>query len=405
MTLTLLLDLDDTLFGNPMSRFLPGYFETLGRHLSPYVEPDRMVAHLIESTQLMIANEDPGRTLYDVFERHFFPGLGLDSSGMQPVFDDFYASVFPDLEPLTEPWPEAVALVNEARRRGYKLAVATNPLFPRAAILERLRWAGIPAEQYPFEVISDLGSFHFAKPSPAYFAEVMAQMGWPPGPVLVVGDDPENDIAPARCLDLATFWLSPERRELRPAAGAPSAPHAQGSLDEILPWIDQVDPETLVPSFQQPAAVLAVLQATPAALHTLLSMPDSESWTHQPEPGEWALNEIICHLRDVEMEVHLPRIEALLTSDNPYLKGMDTDAWAAERDYAGQDGPAGLSTYIQARRRTLEWLQPLSPQDWQRPGRHTIFGPTTLLELAQIIAAHDRQHLGQVKKTLAHTGP
>ncbi len=50
----------------------------------------------------------------------------------------------------------------------------------------------------------------------------------------MVGDDPENDIAPARCLDLATFWLSAGRRELRPAAGVPSAPHAQGSLDEIV---------------------------------------------------------------------------------------------------------------------------------------------------------------------------
>jgi FMN phosphatase YigB (HAD superfamily) len=397
LTLTLLLDLDDTLLGNPMTSFLPAYFEALGAHLAPFIAPDRLVSHLIKSTQKMISNDLPDRTLREVFEADFFPGLGLDQAVVEPVFDEFYAQVFPTLGALTESRPEALALVEKARASGYRLAVATNPLFPRTAILERLRWAGLSAADFPFEIISDYQSFHFSKPHPAFFAEVLARMGWPAGPVVVVGDDPENDIAPARCLELATFLVAPDQGAL-PASD--SSVHAQGRLEELLPWLDQVDQDSLVPEFQQAPSVQAVLLSTPAALHTMLAGLSPHTWVRHPADGAWALNETICHLRDVELEVHLPRIQQILASDNPYWKGIDTDAWAQERAYARQDGPSGLKAFIRARRRTLDLLRPLAPEDWQRPGRHTIFGPTDLLELAQIIAAHDRQHIRQVKRTL-----
>ena len=55
--------------------------------------------------------------------------------------------------------------------------VATNPIFPRKAILHRLSWAGLAPEQVPFALITDYERFHFAKPNPAFFAEILAQLG------------------------------------------------------------------------------------------------------------------------------------------------------------------------------------------------------------------------------------
>jgi len=52
------------------------------------------------------------------------------------------------------------------------------------------------------------------------------------------------------------------------------------------------------------------------------------------------------------------------------------------------------------RRITVDFLSGLSPEQWLRPARHSIFGPTTLLEMADFTARHDRMHLKQICQTL-----
>ena len=49
----LLLDLDDTLLGNPMDAFLPGYLQGLAARMAPYAEPDKLVKYLMAGTRQM----------------------------------------------------------------------------------------------------------------------------------------------------------------------------------------------------------------------------------------------------------------------------------------------------------------------------------------------------------------
>ena len=63
MTLTLLVDLDDTLLTNDMDVFIPVYLKALGEHLSHIVEPEKMVKALLHSTNLMLTNDSPEITL------------------------------------------------------------------------------------------------------------------------------------------------------------------------------------------------------------------------------------------------------------------------------------------------------------------------------------------------------
>ncbi|HSO26589.1 MAG TPA: HAD family hydrolase, partial [Anaerolineales bacterium] len=194
MRLTLLLDLDDTLMTNNMRTFLPAYFESLSAVLLAYAQPQPLIQHLLAATDKMTANDQPNRTLKEAFDAAFYPALGKTADDLQPELERFYAEDFPKLERVIKRRPAAIALVQEAFRRGYRVAVTTNPLFPRPAILHRLAWAGLPADEYPFELITSYESFHFTKPRPAYFAEALGRLGWPEGPVVVVGDDLENDI-------------------------------------------------------------------------------------------------------------------------------------------------------------------------------------------------------------------
>ncbi len=80
---------------------------------------------------------------------------------------------------------------------------------------------------------------------------------------------------------------------------------------------------------------------------------------------------------------------------NPFLPGIDTDRWADERNYLQQDGRSALQDFTQARIKLVNLLEGLSADDWQRPARHAIFGPTTLQELVGFIVGHDRLHVRQ----------
>ncbi|MEZ4515778.1 MAG: DinB family protein [Chloroflexota bacterium] len=133
-----------------------------------------------------------------------------------------------------------------------------------------------------------------------------------------------------------------------------------------------------------------------------LDQDTSLDWHTQPAPEEWSLGEVLCHLRDVEREVHQARIKAVLAEEQAFLAGVDADQWAEPRSYKTQDGPTALAEYLAARDETIRLLRTLSPEDWERQGQHTFFGPTTLQELVNLVVQHDRVHEKQIDALLHH---
>ncbi|HLA98620.1 MAG TPA: DinB family protein [Anaerolineales bacterium] len=397
MSYTLLLDLDDTLLINPITGFLPAYLQALSSHLAPYADPELIVKSLLGGTRRMIANQQPDCTLEEVFADYFYNALGIPPQALEQPIDQFYTEVYPALKSITAPHPHAVQLVESAVQRGYRLVIATNPLFPRTAIVQRLAWAGLSPEKYPFALIPSMEAIHFAKPNPALFAELLAQLGWPDGPVIMVGNDFQNDIAPALELGFSAYWVS--NGSLSPPSGS-YAPSASGDLRGLLPWLDSMPIATLQSNFNTPSAQVAILRSTPAALDQFCRRLDATAWSRRPASDEWCPTEIVCHMRDVDREVNMQRVEKVLSQDNPFLPGEDTGPWAEQRNYIEQDGRNALLRFSAARRRLLDLLLSLSPQDWLRPARHAIFGPTTLQEIVTIITAHDRLHLRQISQAI-----
>lgn len=399
MNLTLLLDLDDTLLDSNMNDFIPAYFQALSGFLSAQVPPEAMLPALLSGTRQMMANNDPSRTLQQVFDAEFFPRIGREREALQPRIDQFYDEVFPTLRHLTRPRPGAVELVEWALSQGYRLGIATNPLFPLKAIQHRLRWAGLPPEQYPFEVVSSYETFHFTKPHPAYLAEMLGLLQWPDGPLLVVGDDLELDWPAARDLGLPFYWIA--------AVGQASPDGAslagRGLLTDLHPWLETRDLSTLEPAFSTPGALLALMLSTPAVLSGLAARVQGLNMMRRPQPGEWSLGEVLCHLRDTEREVYLPRLHRVLEEERPFIPAGNTDAWADERGYREQDGWQALRDFTTTRLQNLDLLRRLTKAQWGRKARHAVFGPTNLLELVRFIAEHDRLHIRQAHAALMNT--
>jgi len=427
---TLLFDLDDTLLGNDMGVFLPAYFQAVTEHFAGAPGVERLVRELISGTRAMIGNTDPARTLYDVFRDCFSEGMGWDPSWWRPRLDEFYAGRYQDLQAITTRRPAAVQVMHWAAAQGYEVAITTAPLFPLPAIQDRLRWAGLEASE--FALVSDMESFHFSKPHPEYFAEVLARLGRRPEQALLVGNDWERDILPAAAVGLRTYWVQAEgapategdggddgkakdgdgrmagdgRRGGLPPMDRPLAeldwvraePLGTGTLEDFAAWAPNHLP-SLPEAAAPPARALPYfLTGNLSAFHTALE--GALDWHTRPGAGEWSLTEVACHLRDVEREVNLPRLHTLVEQSNPFVSGADTDPWAVERDYQAQDGPEAFAAFSAARREVITFLR-RQPQDvWSRTARHAIFGPTLLAEIVGWVLDHDRIHLEQVRKTV-----
>ncbi|TES91480.1 MAG: HAD family hydrolase, partial [Anaerolineales bacterium] len=385
MLKTILLDLDDTLLDNKMESFLPAYFQRLGQYMSDTLSPDGFIRELVVGSQKMLENTDPRVTLEKAFAGYFYPALDLNASEVEAQIYSFYKQIFPSLKAVTGMRPSARPVVERLLDQGLEVVVATNPLFPKVAIEERLRWANLAPEEIPFTLITSYEICHFTKPQSAYYAEILGQLGRKPHEVVMVGNDPGLDLDPAKTLSMRVYHLSDD-----PSDGYPG-----GSLDDLLGWIEQQvnvpDPEEI----RTAQAVSARFRGHAGALATQVRELTDDEWNRRPAPDEWAPVEIVCHLRDVEVEVNRPRLAAFSTAERPHLTALDTDAWADERDYLCQSGPEALSEFLDERVALLQELEILTEAEWNRPALHSLLGPTSLLEVMGIATDHDLLHLAQ----------
>ncbi|HIE38114.1 MAG TPA: HAD family hydrolase [Anaerolineales bacterium] len=239
MIRAILMDLDNTLLENDMDRFVPAYLAALSEYMSGLFPPEIFVRHLMQATNAMLSNTDTSRTNMEAFDAAFFPALGRGRSEMEPLFDTFYATRFPQLRELTRPNPASRPLLEWAFAQGFQIAVATNPLFPRTAIEQRLAWAGVPVGEFPYHLVTSYEDMHATKPHPAYFLEIARRLGRRPEECLMVGDEWRLDIHPALGVGMQAYWIA-DPDELPPVESP--TPAGVGRLSDFARWIQTIPP-------------------------------------------------------------------------------------------------------------------------------------------------------------------
>ena len=149
--------------------------------------------------------------------------------------------------------------------------------------------------------------------------------------------------------------------------------------------------------------LLQSLEVFATSLADVLSDPRID-WRRRPAENEWSLAEVMCHLRDVEVEVHQVRFRLLIAGEFAFLPGVAADEWADERGYCFQDGQKAANSFVSAREETLALVEPLDDAMWQRQGRHAFFGHTSMHELLHLVVRHDEIHWQQITALLRHDG-
>jgi putative hydrolase of the HAD superfamily len=210
----ILFDLDGVLFSGDQAEFMRNYAGLLSPRFLQYLPSDRFTKQLFRSIDVMIKEPKPERTNMQTFFDDFSKATGLTCNTLRPIFEEFYAADFPALQCMSKTNPEGKKIVDFTVQQGYMTALVSNPVLPLGAIVERISWAELSAEQ--FAIIPSIEDFHYCKPHGGFFAEMAEKLNLDPTEFLIVGNQPAEDLL-IRELGLKTFLLddSPDKTQTK----------------------------------------------------------------------------------------------------------------------------------------------------------------------------------------------
>ncbi len=201
---TILFDLDGTLLSMDTEKFIEKYFAAVAVALKDYFTFDEVVKYFWSSNQYMVNNTDSSKTNQEAFFEDFYKNVG-DVEKLDHILDDFYKNDFNKIREVSAVNDLIVDSIKILKDKGYDLVVATNPLFPIAAILNRIKWAGLNPDDFIF--ITSFEDMHFCKPQIQYYEEILEKINKDAASCLMVGNDVVEDMV-AKEIGIDTYLIT-----------------------------------------------------------------------------------------------------------------------------------------------------------------------------------------------------
>ena len=124
------------------------------------------------------------------------------------------------------------------------------------------------------------------------------------------------------------------------------------------------------------------------------------SW--KPSPKQWCILEVLCHLRDIEVDDFRLRLQLVLEAPEKDPPSIDPPAWVEQRAYLQQDFEEVLEDFLQERMASADWLESLLTAKpapaWDNTYQHKEFGPLSAQRYLLNWLAHDYLHIRQITK-------
>ena len=172
--------------------------------------------HAYHEVEPTVQREEPGRSYRDV--------LAVTLSRLGPLPADEHDALARSL-PSWEPFPEVRASLEDARARGWKLAILSNT--DRDFIDASIERIGVPFELAI--VASEIGSY---KPAHRHWEAFFERTGADRAEHVHVAASLFHDVAPARDLGLRTVWINRLGEEPEPQPDVEL--HTLGGLGDAL---------------------------------------------------------------------------------------------------------------------------------------------------------------------------
>lgn len=117
------------------------------------------------------------------------------------------------------------------------------------------------------------------------------------------------------------------------------------------------------------------------------------------DPEGWTPRQVVHHLADSEMTSAI-RLRRLLAEDAPVIAAYDENAFARHLHYDTRPIGPSLDALDAARSTSLQLLERLTDDDWERAGTHSDSGRYGVEDWLAIYAAHGRDHADQIRRAL-----
>lgn len=203
---TIFFDLDGTLLPMDNDLFTQAYFKLLAGKLVNYgYEPKKLINSIWQGTKAMVLN-DGSKTDEQAFWDKFttlYPEKDVKAD--MAIFEDFYKNEFQLGKSYCGFNPKANETIQQLKKMGYRLVLATNPIFPSIATESRIKWAGL--DKNDFEIFTTYENSTFCKPNLEYYKDICRKINVDPGECLMVGNDVDEDMV-AENLGMKVFLLS-----------------------------------------------------------------------------------------------------------------------------------------------------------------------------------------------------
>ena len=227
-----LFDLDGTLLPMDQDKFMKAYFGGLAKRLAPLgYDPDRLVKGIFAGTAAMVKN-DGKKTNEDVFWEAFSAVCKENARADEPYFYQFYVEEFDKVKDSCGYEPKAAVAVRAIKDMGFRVALATNPLFPSIATEKRISWCGLSHDE--FELFTAYENSSHCKPNLDYYRKVVEKLGVKAEECLMVGNDVQEDMITER-LGMKVFLIT---RDLIHRGGEDISRYPQGGFDELLKFVE-----------------------------------------------------------------------------------------------------------------------------------------------------------------------
>ena len=201
----ILFDLDGTLLPMNQDIFIQNYFKSVIDYMTPYGYDPKQLQEAIGCSIMSVVMNDGKKTNETVFWDTMKQSYDDNIRDSEPIYVEYYKTSFKENKKCCGYNELANFTIKALKDKGYKLILATNPVFPRIATEQRIEWAGV--DKNDFELITTYENSHHCKPYLNYYNEVLEKIGATPEECLMVGNDAVEDMI-ARELGMNVFLLT-----------------------------------------------------------------------------------------------------------------------------------------------------------------------------------------------------
>ena len=205
MIKAILFDLDGTLLPMNQDQFVMHYIQLLMKKAKDTGNDPKSLIDIMGMATKDMVNNNGKETNEKVFYNALRKVYNTDVDEKIRFLEQFYLNEFEELKNICNYSENAKEAIEIVKKKGYKVVLATNPVFPRVATQARIKWAGLVCED--FDLYTTYENSNYCKPNINYYKQILKTINCKANECLMVGNDIDEDMI-ASDIGIKTFLLT-----------------------------------------------------------------------------------------------------------------------------------------------------------------------------------------------------